>query len=336
MEEYTLEGSYYDIGLSYGRAIAHVQLDSPSERIRTFLQDAEPYLRESVPSLLDEFHGIADGGGFTLSEVMAVPVALPNDSLCSAVAISGEHTGDGHTLFGRNYDYFQSFEDYAELYRTHPQTGQASIGCSDHWVGRHDGVNESGLAVAITWVANNGYEPGVTFPLAVRHILDTCSSVEEAVSFLSSIHHARNTNFLVADPTGDIAVVEASPDKTTVRRPAEGIGIITNHYTSTEMEDYEVVRERPADSNSRYQTLSELAAIRSDLTIEDIRSVLADAEDGVCAYDYGAIGDPVVTLWSLTADLNTSRIEIADGPPNKNQYRQIELRGRENIQKELA
>ena len=33
------------------------------------------------------------------------------------------------------------------LYRTRPEGRLSHVGCSDHWVGRWDGVNEAGLAI---------------------------------------------------------------------------------------------------------------------------------------------------------------------------------------------
>lgn len=107
------------------------------------------------------------------------------------VAVSGDHTVDGNPRFSRNYDFYESFADFSELYRTRPTDHLASVGCSDHWVGRHDGINEAGLAIGHTFVPNDSNEPGITFGLAARAVLDTCRSVDDAVAFLERIPHAR-------------------------------------------------------------------------------------------------------------------------------------------------
>ena len=324
MYKHRLKGEYREIGQQYGQYLTQESLDKPSEDTRTFVENVKPLLRRYVPGLLDEFHGIAEAAELEVERVMAVPVALPNDSLCSAIAVSGSSTRDGRPLFGRNYDFFRSFNDVVELYQTHTADGFANIGCSDHWVGRHDGMNEAGLAVAITWVANTGYQLGVTFPLAVRHILDTYRTVEEAITFLKRIPHARNTNFLIADSTGSIAIIEAGPEKTMVKRPQNGVGVITNHFTTEKMKPFEVKENRPTDSKDRYRILHELASDRADLTKKDLQTVLADPETGVCASSTDT-ADPIITLWSFTATLGDGFLSLSDGPPNKGAYKRVRL-----------
>ena len=76
--------------------------------------------------------------------VQVLPLTLGADSGCSVVAISGKRTRDGRPLFGRNYDFFASFGRHSTLCRTRPTGYLAHIGCTDHWTGRHDGLNEAG------------------------------------------------------------------------------------------------------------------------------------------------------------------------------------------------
>jgi predicted choloylglycine hydrolase len=60
-------------------------------------------------------------------------------------------------------------------------------------------------------------------------LLDTCETVEEAIRLLEEIPHSACYNFSLGDEKGNIAVVEASPDKMLVRRD-EALLTCVNHF----------------------------------------------------------------------------------------------------------
>src|SRR5262249_37176167 len=155
---------------------------------------------------------------------------LGADSGCSVVAVSGRHTCDGRPLFGRNYDFFASYGQYNTLYRTRPEGYLAHIGCSDRWVGRHDGLNRAGVASRQRGPWTRTRRPGFVFTLAIRAVLDRCRTVAEAQAFLERIPHLGNTAFLVADAAGEIAAIDVSPEKVVTTRAADGFGFLANRY----------------------------------------------------------------------------------------------------------
>lgn len=289
------------------------------------MRDCEPAVAEHAPELLDELQGIADIGDWNTELIQAMPLALGYEAGCSVVAVSGEHTVDGNPLFGRNYDFFRSFGDFSELYRTYPTDHLASIGCSDHWVGRHDGINEAGLAVGHTFVPHYGHQPGIMFALATRVVLDTCRTVADAVACLEDIPHARNTNFLVADAAGDIAIIEASPKEVTITRPTNGFGAITNHFQSDAMTAFEAPdEEERSDSETRLQNLTDWFETHSgQFDITDIQRILSDPEIGVCACGDESGDDPITTLWSWTASLGESVGHLTKGTPDETPYESV-------------
>lgn len=328
MYEIELTGSYYEIGHQYGSRLKRAGFvpETQSPEKRQFVRDCEPAVEEHAPELLEELQGIADAGDWQLEPIEAMPFALGYDAGCSVVAVSGEHTVDGTPRFGRNYDFFRSFGDFSELYRTHPDNRLASIGCSDHWVGRHDGMNEAGLAIGHTFVPNDGSRPGIMFALATRIVLDTCRSVSDAVAFLERIPHARNTNFLLADESGTIALVEASPEGVRTTRPTDGFGAATNHFQSDSMLVYEGTDERKADSEIRLVNLTDWFETRSDpLDTNDLQRVLSDPDRGVCACadESDAENDPVETLWSWTARVGDLVGFLAQGTPDETPYESV-------------
>ncbi len=152
-------------------------------------------------------------------------------------------------VFGRNYDSYR-YKEYRESYVTRPKDAYSSLGQSDIFIGREDGVNENGLAVAISFVAPAKVEPGVNFALAARCVLDKCASVDEAVKKLSATSFATANNYLLADRDGKMAVVEASPERVRVRGPEPDTQYIlaTNHFVHPEMIEMEDRGKRDSDS----------------------------------------------------------------------------------------
>lgn len=91
------------------------------------------------------------------------------------------------------------------LYRTRLEGRLSHVGCSDHWVGRWDGVDEAGLAIGQSGPPPGKDRPGLLGTLATRVVLDTCRTVGEVATFLERVHRTNNNAFLIADAAGDIS-----------------------------------------------------------------------------------------------------------------------------------
>ena len=172
--------------------------------------------------------------------------------------------GEGY-WYGRNYDYYKN---PTLVTISHPQNGYASIACSDmshigygldklpaKFLSRInclaaiyapvDGINEKGLCTSIMALPKQAsrqdtekHDVGTT--MIMRLWLDRCATVEEALALLETVdvrHDATvgtGYHYMVADATGDCAVVEFDKDdnwKTIiVRKPADANHmLVTNH-----------------------------------------------------------------------------------------------------------
>jgi len=141
-------------------------------------------------------------------------------------------------FFGRNYDFAYDMPP-SVTYRTYLENGYASLGNCDIWIGREDGLNEAGLFVGIAATMLPGYQPGLTFWFVVRMLLDRCATVEEGLELVQGIPHAQSRNFLLADRSGQAAVAEVTTDGVEVRKPEDGLLVITNHAVSPELAERE-------------------------------------------------------------------------------------------------
>ncbi len=223
-------GSSYDVGrqlagaflkTTRGRAYARRKERRP---FAFSLRNAEAALKAWAPNIWEELNGLADGLRIPLERAVA---EYSNGRLrypprgCSAVMSAG--------LYGRNYDYDVRRYDRL-LVAIQPKGVHASIGFSDRFTGRVDGMNEHGLCVGLHQVSQAAARPGLVCILIVRVVLDQCATTREAVAMLRRIPHGLSFNYSLMDAGGHAAVVEASPAAVVVR-DGEQLGC-SNHFLS--------------------------------------------------------------------------------------------------------
>ncbi|MCA1054078.1 C45 family peptidase [Rossellomorea aquimaris] len=176
------------------------------------------------PHLLDELEGLSESIGISLNRTASLfsGYDLPRVEAmgCSAL-ITNEY-------YVRNYDFSPLFYD-GLFTLTQSTSSYASAGYNLQGIGRHDGVNEHGLVVGLHFVNNNEHAKGMSAWTTIRMILDTCSTVNEAISLLKEIPHSASYNFSMGDPKGNLAVVETSPEKILIRDQVDSLSC-TNHF----------------------------------------------------------------------------------------------------------
>lgn len=334
MREHHLTGGYEAMGREYARGLSDAgcslaevspeTLDPPSER-RALARKCADHVADHAPFLLDELEGIANATGIEPEAVKTVPLALDARAGCSLVAVSGDHTAEGTPLFGRNHDFYPSFRDFATLYRTEPTDGLASIGCSCVYVGRSDGVNEAGLAIGFAGVPPHEFKPGITWQLAIRAVLDTCRTVADAVTFLESIPHTTNVNFLVADATGEIALVEASPEQVRTTSPHNSLISVSNQFHTASMREYQSTDRTPRDC-SRLQAFEAWHDRQEQpISLEALQTAMGDPKRGICCPIDAENNNPRSTIWSWTIDPVNRIGYLARDSPVETAYKAVRV-----------
>jgi predicted choloylglycine hydrolase len=183
-----------------------------------------------APNIWEELYGLADGLKIPLERAVAeysnARLRYPPRG-CSAVMSGG--------LYGRNYDYDVGHYDRI-LVAIQPRGVNASIGFSDRFTGRLDGMNEHGLCVGLHQVNNGAWQPGLACILIVRMVLDQCATTRDAIALLRRIPHGGGYNYSLMDGGGTAAVVEAAPAAVAVRE-GEQLGC-SNHFLSPALQAY--------------------------------------------------------------------------------------------------
>jgi predicted choloylglycine hydrolase len=328
MKEITLRGTHVEMGREVGawlRAAGEVLPAISADQAR-YTESLVREISGRIPNLLDEMRGIAEGGGYDELAVQCYSLALGIVPACTVLAVSGRHTATGRTLFGRNYDAGAKWADFT-LYRTLPDRGYSHIGCCyDLLVGREDGVNEAGLAIACTGVHGRyTSRPGVWDHIPVRVVLEQCATVDEAAEAIRGLPHLYTKNFLVADAAGAVAAIEAGQEGVSVVRPRDGLGAITNHFVAEEMLAYNDWAKIPANSVHRLEVAHRWhdAAAEGDSppSRESLMQLLSDTERGVRS----ELSSEFTTVWSWVAELGERRIYLCDRLPEPNAYREYDF-----------
>lgn len=259
-----LRGDYYQFGLKQGHELMSLPILDQLEQLKAMTvnsnsQKAQEILKEISPDLLKELYGLAEGLNIPLDNAIKLfsgyDVLFPEMGCTTLV-------NDGYYV--RNYDFSPEMYD-ARLVFTKPTDGYASVGFSQHVIGRLDGMNEKGLVAGLHFVNNKHREEGFMATSIIRMLLEQCANIEEAVNFITNIPHGYCYNYSITDPSGKSMIVEASPQRQVVNftNPL----VCTNHFES------EVLRE-----NNR-------AEIQSSLKRQEfVRFLLSDGLSPMSAY----------------------------------------------------
>lgn len=202
-------------------------------------------------------------------------VVAAHDAVSEACTIFAIHE-NGKTFVGRNYDWDPSARDYFQVYQIN------LIGKNRYFAFSDEG----------------------TYPHIIRYIAETCKTTKEALGVFRKIPVAVPKNFLIADRTGDIAVVEHAAKDYKVIRPKSILGadylVHTNHcldpgYTKVDP----VLRTNPsANTFLRYAEADWM--VRKELPnyqFTDLWRVLRSSH-----YVYNEN-----TIWSLALELSEPR-----------------------------
>ena len=171
-------------------------------------------LRAHLPELLPAYERVVElaGGGDLAARMLSLYKPPPYLAACS----QGAWTREGGPMLVRNYDYAPSrFEGTIWSTRL---LGRRVFGMSDCLWGLLDGINESGLAVSLTFGGRRVLGDGFGIPIVVRYLLETCDDVARAREVLARLPYALSHNLTIVDRAGEVVTAYLSPDREPIFR----------------------------------------------------------------------------------------------------------------------
>lgn len=204
------------------------------------------YMPELVP-VYDKLVGIA-GGSDRAARFLSTWCPPPYLGGCSLAAMAD----DDDIRLVRNYDLSPDLNE-GLLLRTE-WTGRPVMGMVEFLWGLSDGINDSGLSVALAFGGRSETATGFGITTLLRYVLETCETVDAALASLRRIPSHMAYNLVLADRSGSTVSVELSPGGGVKLMPR---AVATNHQTGPAPAD------RPEFTRS-YERHAHLSEIRSE------------------------------------------------------------------------
>lgn len=330
-----LKGDHYQMGVKRGEIFQKSNISFPLHLDKFQIEHgkkSEQILKKFFPEVCEEIRGISDTTGIDyltfVSWMLCMGCCMYNleDNIpleirgCTAFAYSK----DGNIIYGRNNDLppYLKKGSKSELYS--PSNGNRFNITTSSFINGEEGLNEHGLAVAMTFVMTSleRIQAGFNSCFIVRYLLEKAGNTNDAISLLMELPIASNCNILLADKSEQMVVAECTP---TTKRIREAVNLnngkivcAVNSFTSDEMNPYDAARGNDYHSNKRYQVVldSFLSHIKGDF-IKTTQELLKGEYGFMCQYD--DVPD-FETVWSSIFDLKHLMIFRAEGDPRKTKF----------------
>ena len=322
------KGSHYEAGFKYGALLkSHGKIihGSPTFRItdelKAFVRSCLPVYREYYPEVLEEMQGVADGQGSppeNIADLLIPMYCFSPDHHCTAFAVA-----DGtNILLGKNSDFLVSIEKFYMNCLYALSSAYAFNGNTTAFIQIEDGMNEKGLAAALTFLYPHIRKPGLNAGMLTRYLLEKCATTEEAVAALKSLPIASAQTITLADRNGKIAVVECNPAHLEVIRPDPDAHFVAaaNCFHSAVMREYRT----PPDVDSwraeeRYETAwNALTEHDGAYSLDFCEDILSGKYGFICQYDRKKNAD---TVWSAVYDVKNLHFYRVEGNPSRKPFK---------------
>lgn len=296
-----------------------------------------PAIEDFAPELLEEMRGIAAGAGRDLREIVAANArtellyGVPAHPECTAVAVAPPASASGHVYVAQNWDWYAALAGTTVLWVLRRDDGPDVLTFAEAGLVGKIGVNSAGLGMAVNLLTSDADHPGPAAPMHVilRHVLNETRSVAEAIALLAATPRCTSCNHLLADRSGALADVEATPAGQGVLRSPDGVLTHTNHCADAALTTRDRLARESPETLARGARAATLAAGRS-IDESDLHALLRDhatAPGSICLHVQPDLppGEQQESVASLIIDLTAGTLDIADGPPCTSPYRRLSL-----------
>ncbi len=185
------------------------------------------------PACRREMEGIAEGAGISFDDVLLANTFFDLKKVLQCTTVCSQKRNG---FFARNLDFpsFGVLHRHSIVVSLPAEDGHAfSMVTFPGFVGVLSGINSKGLSCAVMEVYGKGYEAGnMPFAFALRRVLETCGTLEEADRFFSTHLTTTGNNVMVCDAAGNAGVFELTPKGSFLRRSPDPYLYATNHFLS--------------------------------------------------------------------------------------------------------
>ena len=319
------KGSHYEAGFKYGNILSKNNINplskiKISKERKDFSAKCLPIYKEFFPEIIEEIKGIADGLSCNnikinykdIADFLFTIYAFTFENKCSSFAFKT----DDNIILAKNSDFIKSIKKYCDSVYYKLNDSYSFIANTTAFIEMEDGINENGLACALTFVYPVKINYGFNAGMLVRYILEKCNDVNEALSFLEEVPISSSQNIIIADRNYNIALVECNCDKKHIIK--NDYVFTSNHFVSECMRVYQTALEDDVHSHERYNTL-ENAFKNYKYNLDFSKELLSGKYGFMCQYDKK---DDIDTIWSSIYSIRDKKIYRAEGNPSRNSFKE--------------
>jgi hypothetical protein len=238
------DGEPFDLGRRHGAALAG--------RLRAFVDDSvcrlglllpgpvtlgalrptiaayRAAIWEATPRLAEELDGLAAGAALELDAAWLLQLRreILGYSKTPAAGDCTTYARASGALLAQTVDLNGNLDDQISVLDVASPIGRSLVLSFAGLLG-YLGLNSHGLAIGLNLVLGGDWRPGLPPYLAIRHLLDTTATVEEALGVLQGLRLASSRSLTLCDRES-VACVEILGDEMRVVRSGETVH--TNHF----------------------------------------------------------------------------------------------------------
>ena len=260
-----LSGPPRERGLTHGRALAGqlrgflddslARLGHLSDRpldldsLRPDIAAHREVVAAALPDLADEVDGLAAGAGVERDEAWLLQ--LRRELLGYSRVTAGDCTTyasvQGEPVLAQTVDLNGNLDDQITVLKVSGPRHRSLVLSFAGLLG-YLGVNDAGIAVGINLVLGGEWGPGVPPYMAIRHVLDTADSVEQAVGILDGLPLASSRSFMICGEERAVCVESLGAE----RRVLEGGELVhTNHFLDPDLAERDEINVFAKNSSRR-------------------------------------------------------------------------------------
>jgi hypothetical protein len=253
---------------------------------------------------------------------------------CTSFALTGDAAAGGHTVLARNFDFEAGpiFDEKKAVFlvREEGKIPYASVS----WpglIGAVSGMNAEGLSLVVHGGrARHPVPVGEPVVHTTRELLGNARTTAEALAILATKAPMVSHMLMLADATGDVAIVERAPGEPLFVRRGKGKVPLTNHFEGPlSMDPANQQIETVTSTRPRRIRLDELLSnLPGSASVEDIVGVLRDRKavgGSPLALGNRRSIDALIATHSVVMDSTAKVLWVSEGPHLVGRYLRFDL-----------
>jgi isopenicillin-N N-acyltransferase-like protein len=247
--------------------------------LRPMLDAYQAHIAAATPLLAEELRGLAQGADISAEQAVLLQLRreimgyqrIPTMGDCTTYARSS----GGHSVLAQTIDLNGDLEDHISVLDVgRTASSRRALVLTFGGLLGYLGVNSDGLAVGLNLVLGGEWRAGLPPYLAIRHLLDTAASVDEALQIVRSLRLASSRSLMLCD-TEKAAYVEILGDEVRVVQAWETTH--TNHFLHADFVSHDELNVFAKNfSVLRLDTCRQrLAGLPVEANVEDHLAVLS-------------------------------------------------------------